>query len=131
MFMIWFCCIFVVEISLEEVKRDWLQTSGQYHIRDIAQHYGVYQHLFGDAYFVPRVPLDVKVSLDAKKNTHFMILIEVFGFQFKISEDLVAPVYFGNTIKPSEAKNQPSVCFDSAANLSGSSVSVLATTSHS
>lgn len=119
-----------MEINLEEVKRDWLQTSGQYHIREVAQHYGVYQHLFGDAYFIPRVPLDVKVGLDAIGNFSFKghVLFTLFGFQFKISEEFFAPVYFGNTIKPSEAKSQPIVCFDSAANLSGS-VSVLAITS--
>lgn len=75
MSIIWLCCIFIVEIDLEEVKRDWLQTSGQYHIRDIAQHYGVYQHLFGDAYFVPRVSLDINVSIYSKRNSHYMILI--------------------------------------------------------
>lgn len=48
-----------------------------------------------------------------------MLLIALFGFQFKISKELFAPVYFGNTIKPSEAKSQPSVCFNSTANLSG------------
>lgn len=53
-----------MEINLDEVKRDWLATSGQFHIRDLAKHFGIYQDLFGTAYFVPRIPLDIKVNLN-------------------------------------------------------------------
>lgn len=84
---------------METVKNDWLQTSGNFHIRDIAQHYGVYQHLFGDAFFVPRVPLQI-------------------SYQQSGAETAV-PVYYGNTIKPSEAGRRPDVQFDSNVALSG------------
>lgn len=83
---------------MDEVKRDWLATSGQFHIRDVAHHYGVYQHLFGDAFFVPRVPLDIKYTL---------------------ADDLLAPVYYGNTIRPSDARDPPAVSFDSTVNIPG------------
>lgn len=80
------------------MKRDWLTTSGQFHIRDVAHHYGVYQHLFGDAYFVPRVPLDIKFALD---------------------DESLVPVFYGNTIKPSQAKSAPTVSFDSTVAIPG------------
>ncbi|KRT83841.1 hypothetical protein AMK59_3674, partial [Oryctes borbonicus] len=72
-------------LDLDEVQNEWLYTEGPTHIKTIADHYGVYQDLFGDAYFMPRVPL--KVS---------------FG-------DL--PVYYGNMIKPSEAKWKPNIFY--------------------
>lgn len=80
------------------MKRDWLTTSGQFHIRDLAHHFGIFQHLFGDAYFVPRVPLDI---------------------QFQLADDVMAPVYYGNTIRPSDAQNAPHVRFDSTVNIPG------------
>ncbi|KAI4471810.1 phosphatidylethanolamine-binding protein [Holotrichia oblita] len=80
-----------LNINLDEVQNEWLQTEGPHHIKTIADHYGVYQHLFGDAYFLPRVPL----RLTYASNT----------------EDL--PVYYGNTIKPSEAKEKPIVSYES------------------
>lgn len=52
-----------VQIDLDEVKKDWLISCGPYHIRDIANHYSVYEHLFGAAYFVPRIPLNIHVCI--------------------------------------------------------------------
>jgi large subunit ribosomal protein L38 len=81
-----------VEISLDEVKQDWLKTAGPFHLRKIADHYGIFDHLFGKfAYFTPRVFLDIK---------------------FQLSDDSFCPVYNGNRLKPSEAKNAPEVKFD-------------------
>lgn len=81
------------------MKRDWLQTSGQFHIRDLAHHYGVFEHLFGAAYFVPRVALDIR---------------------FEVADsDALAPVFYGNTIRPSEAASAPLVRFDSTVNIPG------------
>lgn len=78
-----------MSIDLEDVRNEWLSTGGPYQIRKIANHYGVYQSLFGDfADFVPRVPLHI----------HFQNSI---------------PVYYGNVIKPSEANEKPNVHFDS------------------
>ena len=75
-----------VEVDLDVVREEWLKTSGPFHIRKIAEHYGVFQHLFGDAYFVPRLNLDISF------NDH--------------------PVYFGNILKPQDLKNSPQVSFD-------------------
>jgi len=81
-----------LEINLEEVKNDWSKTSGPFHIRKIAEHYGVFEHLFGRyAQFTPRVRLDIK---------------------FQLSKDLYCPVYHGNRLKSFDAKNAPEVTFD-------------------
>lgn len=49
-------------INLEQVKQDWIQTCGPFHLKKIADHYKVFEHLFGQAYFTPRVQLNVTVS---------------------------------------------------------------------
>lgn len=84
--------LFSVEINLEETKQEWLRTAGPFHIRSIAEHYGIFEHLFGKhAYFTPRINLDIK---------------------FKLPEDTFCPVYYGNRIKPSEAEKEPEVKFN-------------------
>ncbi|XP_070491328.1 large ribosomal subunit protein mL38 [Chironomus tepperi] len=81
-----------LEINLDEVKVDWFKTAGPFHIRKIAEHYGIYDDLFGKyAYFVPRVFLDIK---------------------FPINEDTFYPVYSGNKVQPAQAKSVPEVTFD-------------------
>ncbi|XP_053695857.1 39S ribosomal protein L38, mitochondrial [Sabethes cyaneus] len=77
-------------LDLKQVKNDWLKTSGPFHVRRLAEHYGVFEHLFGAAYFLPRVEL--KVSFP--------------------NGDTASPVYYGNVLKPSEATRQPEVVFD-------------------
>lgn len=55
--------IFVtVNVDEDQVKKDWLEAEGQFQIKSIAQFYGIYEHLFGYAYFVPRIQLDIKVN---------------------------------------------------------------------
>ncbi|RZC35233.1 39S ribosomal protein L38, mitochondrial, partial [Asbolus verrucosus] len=80
-----------LKIDLEEANKEWLKTSGFYHIKKIADHYGVYEHLFGDAYFLPIVPVSVYFS----------------------NNDTLHPVYFGNIIKPSDATEKPEVFYES------------------
>lgn len=80
----------LVQIDLDEVKKDWFQSTPM-HIKTIADHYGIYEHLYGDAYFIPRVPLNVGYNL----------------------EDSLIPVYYGNVIKPNEAQRAPEVTFES------------------
>jgi large subunit ribosomal protein L38 len=81
-----------VSIDLSEVKKEWLKTSGPYHIRDVADHYGIFNDLFGKfAYFVPRVGLNIK---------------------YKLSDDEFHPVYFGNRIYPEQTKDAPEVSFN-------------------
>uniref|UniRef100_A0A6P7G3F2 Large ribosomal subunit protein mL38 n=2 Tax=Diabrotica virgifera virgifera TaxID=50390 RepID=A0A6P7G3F2_DIAVI len=78
-------------INLEETNKEWLKTQAPVDIKKVADHYGVFEHLYGDAYFHPRVPLN--------------ILYE--------TENGSLPVYYGNVIKPSESKNAPTVSYDS------------------
>ncbi|KAJ9584581.1 hypothetical protein L9F63_021079 [Diploptera punctata] len=80
------------EISDDDVREDWMKTAGPFHIRQIAEHYGVFEHLFGDAYFVPRVDLKIR---------------------YKQTVDSYLPVYYGNIIKPAEASSVPEVTFSS------------------
>lgn len=79
--------MFVVQIDLKKAKNTYLEQDGPDHIKTIADHYGVFEHLFGDAYFIPRVPLDI----------------------FYQTEEFKMPVYYGNTIKPKEADSKPEI----------------------
>lgn len=80
-----------MKIDLEECHKEWLKTDGPQHIKKIADYYGVYEHLFGDAYFYPQVPITVTFELE--------------------SGDL--PVYYGNVIKPKDAQKKPKVTYES------------------
>ncbi|XP_069689575.1 large ribosomal subunit protein mL38 [Periplaneta americana] len=84
-----------LEIPLSEVKEEWLKTAGPFEIKRVAEHYGIFNDLFGDAYFVPRVMLNVK---------------------YKISDDSYLPVQRGNVIKPAEAATVPEVTYTSDPN---------------
>lgn len=66
-------------------------TNAPQHIHKIAEHYGVFNDLYGDAYFYPIVSLIIDYD---------------FG-----SEDKLARVHRGNLIKSCEAKNAPSVTY--------------------
>ncbi|VEN48228.1 unnamed protein product [Callosobruchus maculatus] len=78
-------------IDLEEVRQVSATTSAPNYIKNIADHYGVFEHLFGDAYFYPRVSLNI-----------------VYG-----TEDDGLPVYYGNVLKPSDAKTAPKISYNS------------------
>ncbi|XP_016993093.2 large ribosomal subunit protein mL38 [Drosophila takahashii] len=78
-------------IDLEQVQRTYVKTTGQHDLRLLADHYGIFEHLFGSAYFVPRVPLSIAHQL---------------------AGDRLAPVYNGNVIKPAEASRAPQISFD-------------------
>lgn len=80
-----------LSIDLQELRQDWLKTEGPFHIRRIAEHYDVYKHLYGDAYFMPIVPLDINYQLE---------------------DDILIRVYNGNVIKPNEASNAPNIKYD-------------------
>jgi len=70
-----------VRVPLDECNEEWLFAEGPRYIRRIAEHYGIFEHLFGEAYFYPITPLSIS---------------------FEINHDEYMPVYFGNTIKPKE-----------------------------
>lgn len=60
-----FCLILcvLVLIDLSEVQNDYAKTTRGYDLRIIADHYGVFEDLFGAAYFVPRVDLNIQVHI--------------------------------------------------------------------
>lgn len=74
---------FPVKIDLDEVQTNWEIGAGPHHLRVLAQHYGIFSDLFGNAYFVPRIALSIGYDYD---------------------EELLSPVYRGNTIKPREVR---------------------------
>lgn len=82
---------FLVKVDLEKLEEDWVKTTAFNHIKSIADHYGVFEHLFGDAYFLPMV--DLKVCFGGEKVSH--------------------PVYWGNVLKPQDTKLKPDIDFSS------------------
>ncbi|KAL2714158.1 hypothetical protein V1478_016715 [Vespula squamosa] len=81
-----------INIDLQEIREIWWQTQGPEHIYKIAEHYGIYQDLYKDAFFYPVIQLQIDYD---------------FG-----SEDKLARVYNGNVIKPNETKDQPTIKYD-------------------
>lgn len=67
-------------MSLDEISNDWLKTNAPLHIKRLAEYYGIYKHLFGDAFFTPYVQMDISYEYNSK----------------------TIPVYRGNVIKPKE-----------------------------
>lgn len=80
-----------LEVDLEDVNEEWLKTSGPFDIRGIADYYEIFDHLYGDAYFIPRV--------------HLRIL-------YPTNIEDCNPVYYGNILSPEDAISQPIVEFD-------------------
>lgn len=71
-----------MDVSLDDVEREWRDSGlACQQLKVIADHYGIFSHLFGDAYFYPRVMLDIG---------------------FIQEDDTVVPVYRGNIVKPRE-----------------------------
>ncbi|XP_045447672.1 39S ribosomal protein L38, mitochondrial [Melitaea cinxia] len=85
----------MLEIDLEQSKKDWLHSLGPVHKKQIADHYGVFEHLYGEGFFIPQLNL------------------EIF---YDIKDDTCLPVYYGNIIKPAEALNSPLVSYESDGN---------------
>lgn len=78
-------------VDLQAVREDWLLIDGSSYIHRLAKHYGVFNDLYEDAYFMPVVPLNVNYNL---------------------ANDKLVRVYTGNVIKPSEASRAPDVTYD-------------------
>ncbi|XP_072312490.1 large ribosomal subunit protein mL38 [Eucyclogobius newberryi] len=76
-----------LRISMERVQRAWEQTSGPFHIRRLAEYYGVYKDLFPNAFFLPQVPLKVCYGQDGA-------------------------VHHGNKLTPTEAASAPGISFE-------------------
>lgn len=81
-------------IDLDETRRIWLKTLASNHLHKIANHYGIFKDLFGGAYFMPVVQLEIDYALDNGK---------------------LARVYNGNVIKPKEADKLPTVRYEAEA----------------
>lgn len=81
-----------LEVDLDEVKKEWLQTLGPYHKKQVAEHYSIFEHLYGEGFFVPFLNLDVFYDLNNGTSL---------------------PVYSGNVIKPTEAKMAPTITYES------------------
>ncbi|EFX88649.1 hypothetical protein DAPPUDRAFT_41519 [Daphnia pulex] len=81
----------IEEISLKEIRKEWLKTAAPFQIKAIAEHYNIFKDLFGEAFFVPRIPISI-------------------GYQQ--TDGSTMPVYFGNQIKPYEAVLPPIVSYE-------------------
>ncbi|KAG8179482.1 hypothetical protein JTE90_027194 [Oedothorax gibbosus] len=82
----------ITKIDLDEVKKNWLETEGPNAIKNVADHYGIFSHLYQHGYFTPYLPLHIAYEYD---------------------EEWVTPVCMGNILQASEASKAPSVAFDS------------------
>lgn len=81
-----------LDVSLEDVEKEWAAFGfASQHIKTIADHYGIFEHLFGDAFFYPEVMLDVG---------------------YVQNDEVIVPVYRGNIVKPREALKPPEVKFE-------------------
>lgn len=83
-----------ININVEEVEKEWQRTVGPQQVKEIADHYGVFEHLFQHAYFTPWIPLQVFYDSE---------------------EDYVNPVHHGNILPSGAAVHEPQVQFPSSA----------------
>ncbi|XP_057335282.1 39S ribosomal protein L38, mitochondrial [Microplitis mediator] len=81
-------------LDLEGVKKDWWSTSAPQQIKTISDHYGVYDDLFGDAYFYPVLPMEIKYEYN--------------------SSEIIPVVHRGNLIKSSETQQPPKINYEAA-----------------
>lgn len=81
-----------LKISCEDARREWLTSSAPIHIKELADHYGIFEDLYEHGYFHPIVPLTIFYEQD---NDHLI------------------QVHHGNILLPSEASQAPSVSYKS------------------
>ncbi|XP_061562277.1 39S ribosomal protein L38, mitochondrial [Phycodurus eques] len=77
------------KISVDRVQEIWEKSSGPFHIRRLADHYGVFRDLFPMAYFLPQIPLRICYSQGTSGQVHY-----------------------GNPLTPTEAASAPVVSFN-------------------
>ncbi|XP_015918538.1 large ribosomal subunit protein mL38 [Parasteatoda tepidariorum] len=80
------------EIDLDQIQNDWMMFDGPTHLQNIADHYGIFKHLYDHGFFTPCLPLRVSYDYD---------------------EDSVSPVYMGNILQASDVVTVPHVSFKS------------------
>ncbi|XP_041829255.1 39S ribosomal protein L38, mitochondrial [Melanotaenia boesemani] len=79
-----------LKISLDRVQETWEKSSAPFHIRRLADHYGVFKDLFPNAYFLPQVMIHISHG----------------------QENSGQHVYYGNQLTPTEAASTPNISFD-------------------
>lgn len=77
------------KIPLDRVQETWEKSSGPFHIKRLAEHYGVFRDLFPMAYFLPQISLRISYSQDNSGQVHY-----------------------GNRLTPTEAESAPQISFD-------------------
>ncbi|XP_019721177.1 large ribosomal subunit protein mL38 [Hippocampus comes] len=83
------CRLRTFKISLDRVQETWEKSSGPFHIRRLADHYGVFRDLFPKAYFHPQIPLRICYSQGTSGDVHY-----------------------GNQLTPTETASAPMVSFN-------------------
>ncbi|XP_077406331.1 large ribosomal subunit protein mL38 [Vanacampus margaritifer] len=83
------CRLRTFKISLDRVQEVWEKSIGPFHIRRLADHYGVFRDLFPNAYFLPQIPLRICYS-----------------------QGTSAQVHYGNELTPTETASAPVVNFN-------------------
>ncbi|XP_061764807.1 39S ribosomal protein L38, mitochondrial [Nerophis ophidion] len=82
------CRLRTFKISVDRVQERWENSSSRFHVKRLAEHYGVFRDLFPMAYFLPLVPLRVCYSQGTDGQVHY-----------------------GNQLTPTEAASTPEVNF--------------------
>ncbi|XP_053702900.1 39S ribosomal protein L38, mitochondrial [Synchiropus splendidus] len=82
------CRLRTFKIPLDRVQESWESSCGPYHIKKLADHYGVFRDLFPQAFFLPQIPLQIHYSQEPSSQVHY-----------------------GNTLTPTEAALPPLVSF--------------------
>ena len=109
-----------LKVDTRDVQREYLESGAIFlDIYDAAELYGVFDDLFDDSVFTPKVVLRPEYDIDEDtvlpvhrgKSTECWT---VPGFPICLDIDEIVPLLFiGNIIKPKEAEKAPSVSFDS------------------
>ncbi|KAM7371201.1 hypothetical protein PAMP_010692 [Pampus punctatissimus] len=77
------------KIPVDQVQKTWEKFSGLFHIKRLADHYGVFRDLFPMAYFLPQISLRIYYSQDNSGQVHY-----------------------GNRLTPTQATSAPQISFD-------------------
>lgn len=83
-----------VLLDLDAIQEDWQMSEGPHHIQNIADHYGIFNHLYDHGYFTPYVPLKISYNCG----------------------EYVNPIYMGNVLEAAEVAEVPNVSFKSKPN---------------
>ncbi|KAK4286850.1 hypothetical protein Pmani_040062 [Petrolisthes manimaculis] len=107
-------------VDLAEVELTYSVTMSRHHTHTLAQHYGIYTHLFGNAYFIPSVKLEVDYPYHDKiddatttTTTTTATTTTTTTTATTTATATTSPVYQGNIIKPREALCEPKVTYPS------------------